>query len=67
MSERKRVNLNPLLGHVPPPFVKKCWLKPGSYFLECDTNVDVTKSQQKLRSSSTLFNSLANIAAKAGL
>ena len=34
---------------------------------ECDANVDVTNSQQIIRSSSTLLNSLANIAAKGGL
>ena len=33
---------------------------------ECDTNVDVTNSQRKIRSSSTLLNSLMNVAAKGG-
>ena len=34
---------------------------------ECEANVDVTNSQRIIRSSSTLFNSLANIAAKGRL
>ena len=34
---------------------------------ECDTNVDVTSSQQIICSSSTLINSLANIAVNGGL
>ena len=42
-------------------------LKPGWCKFECEANVDVTTSQQIIRSSSTLLHSLGNITTKVDL